>query len=111
MPRLYGADAVPAGMRRRVLYRDGHRCAMCWNKWQHIEVHHIRDSFCDVLTPNITLASGEAYQNPYRNTRDCDLVTLCGSCHGKAHTCDHDSPWYQTLLGIVKRNAEMWAKS
>lgn len=56
------------GTKTRILKRDKKQCVICGSTAK-LNIHHIESGVT----------------NPYRNTRDEDLVTLCVSCHMKIH--------------------------
>ena len=56
------------GTKSRILKRDRKRCVICGST-ASLNVHHFETSST----------------NPYHNTRDDELVTLCVSCHMKVH--------------------------
>jgi len=58
--------AVPDGMRRRVLARDGHRCARCERKGS-LQAHHVE------------------WRSRGGETAMRNLVTLCSRCHALVH--------------------------
>jgi 5-methylcytosine-specific restriction endonuclease McrA len=90
---------VEPKLRRKVFERDGNKCAVCYRKYC-LDAHHFYST---------TLSSTSwpyPYKSPYENTQECDLVTLCDSCHAKAHTCAKDSPFFALLQAIVIRNRE-----
>jgi 5-methylcytosine-specific restriction endonuclease McrA len=57
---------IPPRLRRRVLARDGHRCARC-GATRFLEIHH-------------RVARARGGGNELAN-----LVTLCSACHHQAH--------------------------
>jgi HNH endonuclease len=75
------SSQVRAGVRRR----DGHRCRWCGSA-DNLHVHHVR-------------YRSEGGPNGARN-----LITLCGSCHDRAHS---DKGVYQpVLIELLRRQYE-----
>jgi len=73
-----------AGKRRTILDRDNHKCRFC-DEREGLHIHHL------------------TYKRVFAERAE-DLLTLCDSCHGKAHA-------YGLVLVIVKngRKAELEA--
>lgn len=78
---------IPRALRKEVKQRDENRCVVCWRKYQ-LNVHHFYES--------------PISHNPYHNTQQSDLVTLCPSCHSKLHTCDKHSPFFKLVENYLK---------
>lgn len=85
--------------RRKIFQRDGNRCVACFKKWK-LNVHHFHHSSIS------TTSWPYSYKSPYDHTEECDLVTLCDSCHAKIHTCAKDSPFFALVQAIVIGNRE-----
>jgi len=88
---------IPRKQRKRILERDGNKCALCWRKYQ-LHIHHHWD-----FSGKLQKYEHKKINTPYVNTRDCDLVTLCGSCHGKIHTAERGSPIYQFVTDYLSK--------
>lgn len=84
-------------LKTRVLKRDGYMCILCHSQ-QRLHVHHWRDSW-GILPAK----EGFSYDNfPYHNTRECDLVTLCGSCHSKLHSIRNSRDYTESPISILQ---------
>jgi len=60
---------IPQSSRSAVRDRDGQRCRLCGQFYEHPEVHHI------------------AFRSQERNNHDpSNLISLCYRCHRIAHT-------------------------
>jgi len=71
------------GTKTRILIRDGRRCAVC-SSTANLEIHHFWDAFSGPRGSHALPL--KKYGTPYWETRDEELVTLCGSCHQKNHS-------------------------
>jgi len=95
------SEKIERKQRKRVLERDQHKCVVCWRKYA-LSIHHHYD-----FTGNIPPKNGHPSCNkPYVNPRDCDLVTLCKSCHGKIQVCNKQSPLYQFVTSYLATLAQ-----
>jgi len=93
-------EKIPKDQRKRVMERDKNRCILCHRKYQ-LQIHHYYEfegklqKFQDVKS-----------NSPYVYTRDCDLVTLCSSCHTKIHHIhDHSAPMYKMIGDYLSKFA------
>jgi len=87
--------------RKRILERDGHKCVVCWRKHQ-LAIHHHHDFSGKIPTRRDSMV----YNQPYINPRDCDLATLCKTCHGKIQLCDKGSPLYHLVTDYLAQTVE-----
>lgn len=74
-------------IRPKILERDNHKCVLCEDTEGRLHVHHI-----DVDRDN----------NEPRN-----LLTLCNSCHCRAHSYDYEKDWRPLMELLVFAQGEI----
>jgi len=94
-------NKIPRDQRKRVLERDKNMCFLCHTKYR-LSLHHYYD-----FSGDLKKFQDSNTNSPYVYTRDCDLITLCNSCHAKIHaTHDHSAPIYLVIGEYLKQFSE-----